>query len=137
MDEDLATVTWQWYRGGSEIVGATDGAGTIMSSYTPTAGDVGSVLRATAMYDDGEGRRQDSPGKLGPCCPSSARVKHSSVVPRPGSRLQMGDFRPRRPGKWPRTRLRARIVGAPVVASDPDVLTYSLDVVNDADAASF
>jgi hypothetical protein len=38
----------------SEIVGATDGAGALMSSYTPTTGDVGSVLRATAMYDDGE-----------------------------------------------------------------------------------
>jgi serralysin len=48
------TVTWQWYRGNSEIVGATDGAGALMSSYTPTTGDVGSVLRATAMYDDGE-----------------------------------------------------------------------------------
>ena len=56
-DPDTATadtVSWQWYRGNSEIVGATDGADTIMSSYTPTTGDVGSVLRATAMYDDGE-----------------------------------------------------------------------------------
>ena len=49
-----STVTWQWYRGNSEIVGATNGAGTLESSYTPTTGDVGSVLRATAMYDDGE-----------------------------------------------------------------------------------
>ena len=48
------TATWQWYRGNSEIVGATNGPGTLMSSYTPTTGDVGSVLRATAMYDDGE-----------------------------------------------------------------------------------
>ena len=51
---DQAAVTWQWYRGNSEIVGATDGAEMLMSSYTPVTGDIGSVLRATAMYDDGE-----------------------------------------------------------------------------------
>ena len=54
-DADLTTVTWQWYRGSSPISDATDGAATITSMYTPAAGDVGSVLRATAMYDDGEG----------------------------------------------------------------------------------
>ena len=43
------SVSWQWYRGNSEIVGATGGAGALMSSYTPTTGDVGSVLRARAM----------------------------------------------------------------------------------------
>ena len=52
---DLTTVTWQWYRGSSRISGATNGAATLTSTYTPAAGDVGSVLRATAMYDDGEG----------------------------------------------------------------------------------
>ena len=52
---DLATVTWQWYRGNTPILGATDGATTLTSMYTPAAGDVGSVLSATAMYDDGEG----------------------------------------------------------------------------------
>ena len=52
--EDASSVSWQWYRGNSEIAGATNGAGTITSSYTPADGDVGSVLRATAMYDDAE-----------------------------------------------------------------------------------
>ena len=60
--DDLTTVSWQWYRGNSEIVGATDGPGTIMSSYTPTTGDVGSVLRATAMYDDGEDEDKTAQG---------------------------------------------------------------------------
>ena len=53
--DDLSSVTWQWYRGNSEIVGATGGAGELMSPYTPTTGDVGSVLRAIAMYDDERG----------------------------------------------------------------------------------
>ena len=52
---DLSTVTWQWYRGNTPILGETNGATTRTSLYTPAAGDVGSVLRATAMYDDGEG----------------------------------------------------------------------------------
>ena len=53
-NETESTVSWQWYRGTSPIAGATAGDGTVMSSYTPVDGDVGSVLRAKAMYDDGE-----------------------------------------------------------------------------------
>ena len=39
---DLATITWQWYRGNIPIAGGTNGAGAITSMYTPAAGDVGS-----------------------------------------------------------------------------------------------
>ena len=49
------TITWQWYRGSSPITGAVDGASSITSMYTPKTGDVGSRLRARAMYDDDEG----------------------------------------------------------------------------------
>ena len=52
---DNDSITWQWYRGSSLIVNAIDGATTLTSMYTPAAGDVGSVLRATVMYDDVEG----------------------------------------------------------------------------------
>ena len=40
--------------GSSPITGAIDGANTVMSMYTPATGDVGSRLRARAMYDDAE-----------------------------------------------------------------------------------
>ena len=84
--DNLTSVSWQWYRGNSEIVGATDGAGAIMSSYTPTIGDVGSVLRATAMYDDGEDEDKTAQENSAPCSPSSSRGKHPSDIPRPEPR---------------------------------------------------
>ena len=102
-----STVSWQWYRGNSEIVGATDGAGTIMSPYTPTTGDVGSVLRATAMYDDGEDEdktAQVDSAMLSVKLPSQTSLRHSQT--RTSLRVT---FRPSRPGKWRRTRLGARI----------------------------
>ena len=128
-----STVTWQWYRGSSPIIGATDGAGTITSSYTPTAG-VGSALRAKAMYDDDEGEDK-----------TAEEVSYRSVRSAPQSNTD-----PKFPDQDPaaeniqtaQTRKVAentpagRNLGAPVEASDPgDVLTYSLDSGNDA--ASF
>ena len=41
--------TWQWYRGATEIPGAT------ANTFTPTSGDVGFLLVVKASYDDGEG----------------------------------------------------------------------------------
>ena len=122
---DLATVTWQWYRGNSPILGETNGAGAITSMYTPAAGDVGTVLRATAMYDDGEGddktAQEDSA--------NAVRVAPTSNVP--------PTFPNQNPGGEAATTAQTRKVaentpagtnfGAPVVASDTDVLTYSLD----------
>ena len=50
---DGATVTisptWQWYRGSTEIPGAT------AASFTPSSGDVGFLLVVKASYDDAEG----------------------------------------------------------------------------------
>ena len=53
--DNLGSISWQWYRGNSPIPGGTDGEGTVTSTYTPAAGDIGSVLRATVVYDDDEG----------------------------------------------------------------------------------
>ena len=133
-DPDVATastVTWQWYRGNSEIAGATDGAGAIISSYTPATGDIGSVLRATAMYDDGEDEdktaQEDSAYAV-------REAPESNVPPTfpnqdPGGSATTDQTREVAENTPADTNL-----GAPVVASDPDVLTYSLD---DAGAMSF
>ena len=111
--DDLTTVTWQWYRGNSEIVGATDGAEMFMSSYTPTTGDVGSVLRATAMYDDGEDEdktaQEDSAHAV-------RQAPESNIPPTfPDQNLDNDGGSDRsRPGQWRRTRLRARILALPL-----------------------
>ena len=54
-DGDTPTgIKWQWYRGSTKIIGATDGAGTMTSVYTPDESDIGSRLTAKATYMDGE-----------------------------------------------------------------------------------
>ena len=127
-----STVTWQWYRGNSEIVGATDGAGMKVSSYTPTTGDVGSVLRATAMYDDGEDKdktaQEDSAHAV-------RQAPESNIPPTfPDQDLDTTDVQTEQTRTVAENTPAGTNLGAPVVASDPDVLTYSLD---DAGAMSF
>ncbi len=126
------TVTWQWYRGNSEIVGATGGAGALMSSYTPTTGDVGSVLRATAMYDDAEDKdktaQEDSAHAV-------RQAPESNIPPTfPDQDLTMDDVQTAQTRTVAENTPAGTNIGAPVVASDPDVLTYSLD---GTDAMSF
>ena len=103
-------------------------AQALMSSYTPTTGDVGSVLRATAMYDDGEDEdktaqedsahavRQAPETNIPPTFPDQDLTDASDE----------GDVRPRSARKVAENTPAGTNIGAPVVASDPDVLTYSL-----------
>ena len=123
------TVAWQWYRGNSEIVGATTGPGTLMSSYTPTTGDIGSVLRSYCHVRRRRGRRQDSPGRFCPCCPSSSRgrTSHRRSPTRTWVCLNVQTAQTREVAE---NTPAGTNIGAPVVASDPDVLTYSLSSTN-------
>ena len=121
---DLATVTWQWYRGSSPIAGEINGAGTLTSMYTPDAGDVGSTLRAQAMYDDAEGddktTRVDSYRNV-----RSAPVDNTAPV----FPTTVGQNNTNQTRKVAENTPAGRNIGAPVAANDPgDVLTYSLDI---------
>ena len=129
-NETANTVTWQWYRGNREIVGATDGAGTIMSSYTPPTGDVGSVLRAKAMYDDGEGEDKTAQEDSYRSVRKAPQTNTGPLFPTPSGQQNTNQTRE------VAENMRAGMnLGAPVVASDPgDVLTYSLDSGNDAES---
>ena len=131
--DDLSSVSWQWYRGNSEIVGATGGPGAIMSSYTPTTGDVGSVLRATAMYDDGE---DDDKTAQEDSAHAVRQAPESNVPPTFPTPVGQGDTNQER--EVAENTPAGTNIGAPVTASDTDVLTYSLeDLNNNGDAASF
>ena len=131
---NLGSISWQWYRGNSPIAGGTNGEDMMESMYTPAAGDVGSVLRATVMYDDDEGddktAQEDSA--------NAARAAPVSNVP--------PTFPNQDPGGSATTAQTREVaentpagtnIGAPVVASDTDVLTYSLENPNTGDAAEF
>ena len=130
---DQGAVTWQWYRGNTPIAGATvatvtDGAPT--STYTPIAGDIGSVLSAKAMYDDDEGddktAEQDSA--------HASREAPTSNVP-PTFPMLVGGTATNQTREISENTLAGTNIGDPVTASDTDVLTYSLE--DDADASSF
>ena len=89
--------------------------------YTPAAGDVGSVLSATAMYDDGEGddktAQQDSA--------HAAREAPTSNVP-PTFPTPAGQTDTNQARKVAENTPAGTNIGDPVAASDTDVLTYSL-----------
>ena len=133
-DQTESTITWQWYRGSSPISGANAGVNTNTSTYEPAAGDVGSRLRATAMYDDAEGdgktARQDS---------------YRNVRSEPAANT-VPTFPDQDPGATGNQTEQTREVaentaagtnlGAPIAANDPgDVLTYSIPTTGDG--ASF
>ena len=123
--DDLSSVSWQWYRGNSEIVGATDGVGALMSSYTPTTGDVGSVLRATAMYDDGE---DDDKTAQEDSAHAVRQAPESNIPPTfPDQDLTQDNVQTEQTREVAENTPAGTNIGASVVASDPDVLTYSLD----------
>ena len=129
-NEAASTVTWQWYRGNSEIVGATEGKGMIMSPYTPTTGDGSSVLRAKAMYDDGEGEDKTAQEDSA----HAVRGAPASNIPPsfPDQDLSMGGVQAAQTREVAENTRAGRNLGAPVVASDPDVLTYSLSGTDEA-----
>ena len=128
-DAKLSSITWQWYRGSTAIAGATPGAGAAMSSYTPTSGDVGSVLRAIAMYDDGEDEDKTAQEDSAHAVREAPDSNIPPTFPTPAEQEDTNQTR-----KVAENTPSGTNVGAPVEASDPDVLTYSL---SGTDAASF
>ena len=118
----VSDATWQWYSDGSLIPGATD------AFYTPVGGDVGSVVRATAMYDDGEGADKTAQADS----VHAVREAPESNVP-PTFPTTVGQGNTNQTREVAENTPSGTNLGAPVAASDPgDVLTYSLSGTNAA-----
>ena len=123
-DSDIVsgTATWMWFRG-SDII-----AGAIGATYTPMAGDVGSILKAKATYRDGEDTENDKNAEAASVhavrakpatniAPTFPDQDLSSPGPQTGQTRMVAENTP-----------SGRNIGAAVVASDSgDVLTYSID----------
>ena len=112
------TISWQWYRGNSPITSATAGAGTLTSSYTPADDDVGSALRATAMYDDGEDGDKTAQEYSYRSVRSAPQANTDPVFPIPSGQDNTNQTREVAENTPSGTNL-----GAPAAASDP--VTYS------------
>ena len=130
--DNLSSIEWQWYRGTIAIAGGTNGEGAITSMYTPAAGDIGSVLSAKAMYDDDEGDDKTTEQESA----HAAREAPTSNVP-PTFPTPVGQETTNQEREVAENTPAGTNIGAPVVASDTDVLTYSLEEPNTGDAASF
>ena len=122
---DRAAVTWQWYRGNTPIAGATIATVTgdaPTSTYTPAAGDIGSRVSAKAMYDDDEGDDKMAEQESA----HAAREAPTSNVP-PRFPIPAGQSNTAQTREIAENTPAGTNIGAPVAASDTDVLTYSLD----------
>ena len=127
--DNEGSIEWQWYRGDSPIPGAINGAGMPTSIYTPTAGDIGSVLSAKAMYDDDEDDDKTAEQASAHAVREAAASNVPPTFPTPIAQENTNQTR-----EIAENTPAGTNIGAPVAASDTDVLTYSLD---GADAASF
>ena len=132
-DQNEDTITWQWYRGNSAITGATDGAENPSSMYMPAVGDIGSALRAVAMYNDNEGEDKRAEGVS---YRSTRREPAANTGPVfPDQDLATDDVQTAQRRNVAENTPAGTNLGAPVVANDRgDVLTYALA---GGDAAQF
>ena len=134
-DDGISGTTWQWAKASSRNGSYRDIDSATSSTYTPVDADIGSSLRATASYTDGE----DS-GK-------SAMAKSENSVQRPrganNAPMFADDQDPVTDGDQPEAVREVaentpagQAIGNPVVAEDDDgdILTYTL---TGTDADSF
>ena len=127
---DDTSVEWQWYRGSTEIPGAT------AANFTPSSGDVGFLLVVEVSYDDDEG--DDKSAEQTSAHPVRA-APDSNIAPvfpdenlgETGSQIL--------PREVDENTASGENIGAPIAATDPgDVLTYAFaGTNNDADEGSF
>ena len=112
MDTTITGATWQWAKS-SDMSSWMDITGATNADYTVAATDDGMYLRATAMYDDGEGT-----GK-------SAKKTTMMVVTNTAPTFGMEPVT----REVPENSAGGTKVGAPVTATDADTddkLTYTL-----------
>ena len=121
-----AEATWQWAKSTSSTGPWTDITGATASSYTPVKADVGSYLRASVKYNDGQG----GPGKTKTATPavSANLVRKNLVNDPPEFQDDEGNSTDIAVRSVPENSPAGTAVGAPVVAydDDGDVLTYEL-----------
>ena len=114
------TPTWEWYRG-SDII-----AGAVSDTYTPMAGDVGSVLTARATYRDAEDTDNDKTAEVASAY--AVRAAPATNIPPAFPDTDSDTAGNQQTRMVAENTPAGRNIGAPVSATDPgDVLTYSID----------
>ena len=126
-DGDISGTTWQWAKAGSKNGSYTPIDKAMSMAYTPVDADIGSYLRVTASYTDGEGSDKRAMAK-----------SENSVQRTPGDNKPpkfADDQDPDTAGdqaeaarEVPENTPAGMAIGDPVVADpvDGDILTYTL-----------
>ena len=129
-DGGVASLTWQWARSSSSTGTFTDIKGATLATYPPVTADVNSYLRATASYDDREGKHKSAavvstnPVRVGLYTNSPPVFQDAA-----GDEIPTGESVTRSVAE---DAVTGSAVGTPVAATDigqdgrPEVLTYSL-----------
>ena len=79
-DGNVAEVVWQWASSTDGSTGWTDISDATSASYTLTADDVGSYLRATASYTDGHGSGKSAQGVSANTVVAAAQVNNPPAI---------------------------------------------------------
>ena len=126
-DGSITGTTWQWAKASSSNGSYSNIENATSMSYMPDDGDIGSYLRATASYTDGEGSDKTQMAKSDY---SVQRPRGANVAP------VFPDQDPDNPEDQSETATRmvaentaaGQAVGDPVVSEDADgdILTYTL-----------
>ena len=116
-DDISDSETWSWARSPNGTTSWTPIGGETSDTYTPTTGDMGRYLRATASYTDEVG-----PDK------SAQAISANAVEAAPGRNPPVLREHPTATRSVPRNTPAGRNIGAPLSATDADndALTYSL-----------
>ena len=116
-DDISDSETWSWARSPNGASDWTPIGGETSDIYTPTTGDRGRYLRATASYTDEEGS-----GK------SAQAISANAVEAAPGRNPPVLREYPTATRSVPRNTPAGRNIGSPLSATDADndALTYSL-----------
>ena len=127
-DGGISDLKWQWAKAGSKTGSYTDiEEGANSAGYTPVDGDIGSYLRATATYTDGEGSDKSA---MVVSEYAVQGVRGTNMAPAfPEDDLGTAIIDESMPTREVAENTKAgQAIGNPVVADakDGDVLTYTL-----------
>ena len=134
-DGSISGTTWQWSKATSRNGSYRDIEDAIASSYEPGDPDIGSYLRATASYTDGEGPGKSAMARSDNKAQGVRGLNNPPVFPDqdPDTENDQSDTAMR---EVPENTPAGMAIGNPVAATDTDgdILTYTLE---GTDADSF
>ena len=128
-DDEPTNITWKWETGevgADNSVTYTEISGATTASYTPTAADIGNLLRVTVTYDDNFTDATDDT--------DIKTIRLTSTEVQPGN--QEPEFASTTATRTATEHFGGANIGAPVAATDGDSDTLVYELAG-ADAAAF